>query len=158
MIHGWTSRRVVAPLGFDLRSHFRRWRCQAVAKQLIPGRCNTTILRRLGLWCPRRCGKAVRARVREIPDERVKEVSPVTAIQDLYAVLNKAYLSCGRALAGSCCPFSRGGSGHRHRGARAMMSSAADRCEMPCRGSSTMACNQHNAAATSVRLRRGSSD
>eukprot|EP00971_Amphidinium_carterae_P146933 2911849-Amphidinium_carterae.1 len=63
-------------------------------------------------------------------------------------------MSCGRALAGSCCPFSRGGSGQRHLGARAMMSSAADRCEMPYRGSSTMACSQHSAAATRLRLLR----
>eukprot|EP00971_Amphidinium_carterae_P236166 4686848-Amphidinium_carterae.1 len=39
-----------------------------------------------------------------------------------------------------------------------MMSSAADRWEMPYLGSSTIVCSQHRAAATRVRLRRGSSD
>eukprot|EP00971_Amphidinium_carterae_P205612 4080296-Amphidinium_carterae.1 len=46
----------------------------------------------------------------------------------------------------------------RQRGARAMISSAADRCEIPFRVSSTIECSQHRAAATRVRLRRGSSD
>eukprot|EP00971_Amphidinium_carterae_P226934 4501132-Amphidinium_carterae.2 len=137
MVHSWTNCRGIAPLGLDLCGHFRRGRCQAVAKELVPSRCDTTIPRCLsdsariswlyqsrGLWCPRRCGRADRARVGEIPEQWVKEVSPVATIQDLYA-------------------------GHRQRGAKAIMSSAADRCEMPCRGSSTMACSQHRAAATS---------
>eukprot|EP00971_Amphidinium_carterae_P220629 4379931-Amphidinium_carterae.1 len=50
-------------------------------------------------------------------------------------------VGCGRAFGGSCCPRSRGGSGHRQRGARAIMSSAADRWEAPKRGSSTIECN-----------------
>eukprot|EP00971_Amphidinium_carterae_P281722 5592581-Amphidinium_carterae.1 len=39
-----------------------------------------------------------------------------------------------------------------------MINSAADRCEIPFLVSSTIECSQQRAAATSVRLRRGSSD
>eukprot|EP00971_Amphidinium_carterae_P332085 6466048-Amphidinium_carterae.1 len=49
----------------------------------------------------------------------------------LYRTCTRCWMSCGLALGGSCWPFSRGGSGHRQRGARAMMSSAAARWETP---------------------------
>eukprot|EP00971_Amphidinium_carterae_P338297 6475566-Amphidinium_carterae.2 len=76
----------------------------------------------------------------------------------LYRTCTLCWIICGRALAGSDWPLSLGGSGQRHRGARAMMSSAADRCDAPSLLSSTIEWSQQRAAATRVRLRRGSSD
>eukprot|EP00971_Amphidinium_carterae_P083619 1655237-Amphidinium_carterae.1 len=111
VINGWTSHVRVAPLGFDLGSHFRRWRSQTIAKQLIPRRSDSTFFGRLKdsfgilllyqarcLWAPWGCGRPFSLGHWEVSDQWIKEFRPVATVQDLYTLLDKLRPGIGRKL------------------------------------------------------------